>query len=151
VSLMRWDPLREMMSLREAMNRLFEDSFGRSPEGARWEAGGAFPVPIDMYETEDQVILSAALPGIKPEDVDIRITGNTLTIRGEAKSEEESQQGNVYVQERRYGAFRRSITLPPNIDSEQVEATFEDGVLKLTMPKSAETKPKQIEVKAGTS
>lgn len=145
MSLSRWDPFREMVSLREAMDRLFEESFVRPSRGASW-GEGALTVPVDMYETDEDIVVSAAVPGLKPEDVDINITGSTLTLKGEFRSEEEGERGDVHFQERRYGKFQRSMSLPANISIEEVDAVFEGGVLKITLPKAEEAKPKQIPV-----
>jgi len=147
MSLTRWDPFREVLSLREAMNRMFDDTLFR-PTRFWSEDGGALAVPMDMVETENSLVVTAPLPGVKPEDVSITVTGNTLTIKGEFKQEQDQERGNVHFRERRYGAFHRSIALPTDVDTNQVEATFEDGVLKLNIPKTEEAKPKQIEIKA---
>ncbi len=147
MSLTRWDPFREMVSLREAMDRLFEESFIRPSRGSALVSGnGGMSVAVDMYETEDNLVVSAAVPGLTPDDVDISITGNTLTIQGEFRSEEEGERGNVHFQERRYGKFQRSLNLPANVNTDQVDATFESGILKITLPKLEEAKPKQIPV-----
>jgi HSP20 family protein len=146
MSLTRWDPFREMVSLRDAMDRLFEESFVRPLSSRTAGSDGGLTVPIDMYETEDNVVVTAPMPGLKPEDVDISITGNTLTVKGEFKAEKEGERGNWHFQERRYGRFHRSLSLPPNVDTEHVDATFEDGVLHITLPKTEEARPKQIPV-----
>jgi HSP20 family protein len=101
-----------------------------------------------MVESDDSIVISADLPGLKPEDVDISVNDSTLTIKGEYKTEEEGKRGDVHFKERRHGEFRRSITLPTSVDIDATEAAFEDGVLTVTLPKTEETKPKQIEVKA---
>jgi len=147
MSLIRWDPYREMLSLREAMDRLFEESLG-APRRAQGEMTTGLTVPIDMWESEGNLMLSASMPGVKPEDVDIQVTGDTLTIRGEVRHEEEREQGNVRIQERRYGSFRRAVRLPPNVNTDAIDATFENGVLKLKIPETEEARPKQIEVKS---
>lgn len=146
MSLIRWDPYREMLSLRDRMNRLFEESV--APVWERGETFGMLSVPIDVWESEGNLMLSASLPGVKPEDVDIQVTGDTLTIRGEVRHEEERERGNVRFQERRYGAFRRSLRLPPNVNTDAIDATYENGVLRLKIPQTEEAKPKQIDVKA---
>lgn len=147
MALTRWDPFREIMSLREAMNRMFDESL--SPwQRESWQRA-PMSVPLDMYETDDQVVVTAELPGIKPEDVDIRVTGNTLSIKGEVKQEEEETRGSVHYRERHYGAFQRIVALPSNVDTNKIDATFENGVLKVTAAKTEEAKPRQIEIKSG--
>lgn len=146
-SLIRWDPFREAMSLRNAIDRLFEESFV-SPRFGWLAPLGAADVAIDMYETKDQVVVKAALPGIKPEQTEVTITGNTLTIRGEAKEEKEIKEENYICRERRMGAFSRSIALPDGLKTDKAEATFENGVLTLTIPKAEEKKAKTIKIKA---
>ncbi|MCX7840464.1 MAG: Hsp20/alpha crystallin family protein [Anaerolineae bacterium] len=145
-SLIRWDPFREAMSLRNAIDRLFEESFV-SPRFGWLAPLGAADVAIDMYETKDQVVVKAALPGIKPEQTEVTITGNTLTIRGEAKEEKEIKEENYICRERRMGAFSRSIALPDGLKTDKAEATFENGVLTLTIPKAEEKKAKTIKIK----
>jgi HSP20 family protein len=135
-----------MTSLRDAMDRLFEDSFVR-PGYSRGEPGIA-TLPIDMYQTTDDVVVKAALPGFKPEEVDISITGDTVTIKGEHKEEQEVKDEDYFYKERRYGTFSRSVTLPVQVKSDKAEAVFENGILTLTLPKAEAVKPKQIKVKA---
>lgn len=147
-SMMPWDPLRESMSLREAMNRLFEESFlrpGLLSSGERT----AVEAPIDVYETKDNVVLKAAVPGIKPEELDVTITGDVLTIKGEYKSDEQNEEGRNYIhRERRYGSFTRQLTLPAAIDANNVNATFENGILTLELPKKEDVKPKSVKITA---
>lgn len=128
------------------MDRLFEDSFVRPWRLlGLWDNGYAFPA--DMYHTPEAVVIKASLPGVKPEEVDITISEGTLTIKGEHKAEEETKQEDYLYQERRYGSFCRSFTLPSHLHTEKAEAIFEQGVLTLTIPKAEEVKPKQIKVK----
>jgi len=135
-----------LISLREAMDRLFEESFVRPRAG--WLAPlGAESLALDVYETDQDVVVKSSVPGVKPEDIDITITGDTLTIKGETKAEEKVEKANYIRQERRYGAFSRSVTLPTSIVAEQAKAEFEHGVLTLTLPKAEEVKPKSIKVK----
>jgi HSP20 family protein len=148
MALTRWDPFREVVSLRDAMDRLLERSLIRPLRGWPEPVGSGLAISVDMYETDDDLVISAELPGLKPEDVDISITGNTLTLKGEFQTEKEGERGNVHFQERHYGKFQRSIPLPTGIDTEATEAEFEDGVLKVRLPKPEETKPKQIAIKA---
>lgn len=146
MTMIRWEPFREMMSLRNAMDRLFEGSFVRPsrvwPELERGE------LTVDMYQTANDVVVKATLPGVKPEEVDISITGDILTIKGEHKGEQEIKQEDYFYKERRYGAFSRSLQIPAQVKSDKAEAVFENGVLTLTLPKTEEVKPRQIKVKA---
>ncbi len=148
-SLKLWDPFREMVSLREAMDRLFEDSFVR-PFGVYplLQREGVSTLAIDMYETDNDVVVKASLPGVKPDDVDVTVTGNTLSIKGETKEEVDETKGDYHYRERRYGAFQRTVTLPTEVEAGKAEATFENGVLTLRLPKVEEVKPKQISIKA---
>ena len=143
MSMVRWEPFRELMGLRQAMDRLFEESFIR-PSRIMSLFGEEAQPPIDMYQTTKEVVVKAALPGIKPEEVDITITGDTLSIKGETKSTEEVKREDYLYQEHRYGAFSRSIKLPADLKTDEAEATFENGVLTLTIPRSEEAKPKTI-------
>lgn len=149
MSLIRWDPYRQMRSFREAMDRLLDESVRRmrSSEGQEMEAG--LYIPMDVFESGDQLVISAVAPGVKPDDLDINVSGNTLTIRGEIKRDEEPESRNVYFQERVYGPFSRTITLSSEYDLDKVEATCHDGIIRIAVPKSEEAKPKQIKVKAG--
>ncbi len=146
-SLMRWQPFDDRMSLRDAIDHLFEDSFVRPRWG--WVAPmSAASLAIDMYETNDEVVVKAALPGVKPEEVEVKITGDTLTISGEPKEESEVNEKDYIRKERRYGSFSRSVTLPSGLKADKADATFADGMLTLKVPKSEEVKPKTIKVKA---
>jgi len=146
MSMIRWEPFRELVSLRQAMDRLFEESFVRPSRFISLLGEEAHPA-IDMHQTPNEVVVKAALPGVKPEDVDITITGDVLTIKGETKTEEEMKREDYLCQECRYGAFSRSITLPGAFKTDKAEASFEDGVLTLTIPRAEEAKPKTIKVK----
>ena len=145
-NLVPWEPMREMMTLRDAMNRLFEESF-LAPGVFGAEASSGVAAPMDIYETGNQVVLHAAVPGIKPEDLDVSITGDVLTIKGEYKSEEQGESNRQYIrQERRFGSFCRQLTLPSAVDANKVNATFENGILTLEMPKREEVKPKSVKI-----
>lgn len=145
MALIRWKPYRRMLALQNAMDRFFEDSFFEAPQWLnRMES--ELLVPVDMRETDETLVLNVELPGLKPEDVEISIRNNTLTLQGELKSEDERDRGDVHFKERRYGSFQRSIQLPTHIDTENVKAEFEDGVLHVTLPKSEEIKPRQIAI-----
>ncbi len=146
-NLVRWEPFRDLISLREAMDRLFEESFVRPR--TEWLAPlGAETLAVDMYETDDAIVVKSAIPGIKPEDLDISIANDSLTIKGETKFEEEVQEELFIRQERRYGSFCRSLTIPMPVVADKAEAEFENGILTLRLPKAEEVKPKPIQVKA---
>jgi HSP20 family protein len=143
----RWHPFTELMSLRQAMDRLFEDSFVR-PSHVLTSLGEVAAPALDIYQTPNEVVVKAALPGVKPDDISIDITGETLTVKGEHKAKQEIKREDYLYQERRYGAFSRSVGLPGGLKPDKAEATMEDGVLTLTIPKAEEVKPKSIKVKA---
>ena len=146
--LTRWDPFREFNTLQDRMNRLFRDSFGESREEALTTT--AFAPPVDVYEDEHNVTLKIEVPGIEEKDIDVRIENNTLTVHGERKFEKEEKEENYRRVERQYGSFTRSFTLPNTVDTENVQANYEKGVLKIKLAKRAEAKPKQIKVNVGS-
>ncbi len=144
----RTSPFGELLSLRQAMDRLFEDSYVR-PSGLR--AAEDQTLPLDIYATEDALVVKAALPGVKPQDVEITVSGDMLTISG-TFNEEREQKGEQYLfQELRRGRFTRSVSLPADLDRDAATANFEDGLLTLTIPKAEETKPRQIRITPTTS
>lgn len=145
VNLVRRDPAREMMSLRDAMDRLFEESFLPSAFLGAGETPAA-SLPVDMYETDTNVVVKATIPGVKPEDIEVAVTGDLLTIKGEFKSEEKVEKRTYVRQERRFGSFCRQLALPVSVDSNKATATFEHGVLTLELPKVAQAKAKTIKV-----
>jgi HSP20 family protein len=145
----RFDPLGEMVSLRSAMDRLFEDSFV-SPMSWRTISGGdTITPPVDVHETSDEIVVTAALPGMKAEDVEITMTGQTLTFRGEFKADEQINREQYLYRERRFGSFSRTVQLPVRVQGDRADATFTDGVLTLRIPKAEEVKPRQIRINAG--
>ncbi len=146
MSITRWEPFRDLISLREAMDRLFEESWVRPRAGWLLPTEGA--LAMDMYETPENVVAKTAVPGVKPEDIDITMAGNTLTIAGETKAEEKVGEENNIRRERRYGRFSRSIALPTGVQGEKAEAAFEQGLLTLAIPKAEEAKPKVIKMKS---
>jgi HSP20 family protein len=145
----RYDPLGEMVSLRSAMDRLFEDSFV-SPLTWRTIGGGSDSItpPIDVHETADELVVTASLPGMKADDVEITMTGQTLTLRGEFKSDDEIKKDQYLYRERRFGSFNRTLQLPVRVQGDQAQASFADGVLTLAIPKAEEVKPRQIRINA---
>lgn len=144
----RSSPFGELLSLRQAMDRLFEDSFVR-PTGWMTEASGGV-LPLDVYRTADNLVVKAALPGVKPDDVQITVEGNTLTITGEFRDEYKQDERGYVFQELRQGSFSRTLQLPDDVSPDQAEAQYEHGVLTLTLPKREETKPRQIQIKPTT-
>ena len=144
----RWDPFREFVTIQDRMNRLFRDSYGNDREETL--TNSTFIPAVDVYEDEHNVTLKLEVPGIEEKDIDVRIENNTLTVHGERKFEKEEKEENFHRIERRYGSFSRSFTLPNTVDPEQVNAEFENGVLKVRLGKRAEAKPKQIKVNIGS-
>src|SRR5215831_14365418 len=144
--LTRWDPFREFSTLQDRMNRLFRDSYGDREESL---TTSAFAPPVDVYEDEHHVTLNIEVPGIDEKDIDVRVESNVLTVHGERKFEKEEKEENFRRVERQYGSFTRTFTLPSTVDSENVQADYDKGVLKITLPKKAEAKPKQIKVNVG--
>lgn len=144
MNLIPWNAFGEISRLRDQVDRMFEDSL--------WPRRSWVPAQgnllIDMYQTDDDVVVKASLPGVNPDEVDITVTGDTLTIKGEHKEESQTKEENYYYKERRFGSFSRTVSLPVQVESGKANATFEDGILTLTMPKSEETKPKQIKIKS---
>ena len=143
-NLIRWEPAREMMTLREAMDHLFDDAFTR-PLTLRdgWSAPA-----IDMYQTDDEIVVKASLPGVKADEVQINITGEILTLKGETRQVEEKKDKAWHMREQRWGAFERAIALPTEVVADKAKAEFENGILTSTLPKAEEVKPKIINIKA---
>jgi HSP20 family protein len=140
----RWDPLHEAVSLRDAMNSLLQESFIRP--GSFRSQDGLGTLPLDIGETKDEYVIKASLPGVRPEDVQITVHGDTLTIRGESRAEEEKSGRAWHLRERRSGVFQRSVALVSPVDADKAQAQFDHGVLTLTLPKSEHAKPKQIKI-----
>lgn len=143
-NLIRWEPAREFMTLREAMDHLFDDAFTR-PLSVR--DGWSGPA-VDMYQTDDEVVVKASIPGFKADDVQINVTGDILTLRGEIKREEEKKDKAWHIREQRWGSFERSVAMPTAVVADKAKAEFENGILTVTLPKAEEVKPKTITVKA---
>jgi len=148
-NLVRLEPAREMLSLREAMDRLFEESFLRPGSLGVSDSASAM-LPMDMYETENDVVVKAAIPGVKPEDIEVTVTGDLLSIKGEfsAENEQKDEKRNYHRQERRFGSFCRQVTLPAGVNADACAADFENGVLTLTLPKVEEAKVKKVQIKS---
>ena len=147
MAIQRFEPLREMISLRDAMNSLFQESFVR-PGSLMGE--GAAMLPLDIAENENEFIVKASLPGVEPEDVQIMAHGNMVTIRASVKEEQEKKDEHYHLRERRVGQFQRTVSLSTPISADKAQATFENGVLTLILSKAEEAKPKQIKVNGKT-
>jgi HSP20 family protein len=146
MALARWTPLGNLQAFQDEMNRLFNQfSRGGAGEEAGWGLRPWTP-PVDIYETDDALILKAELPGVSKDDVSIEINQNTLILRGQRRHEAEVKEENYHRVERAYGTFQRSFVLPTLVDQEHVQATYKDGVLELRLPKSEAAKPKRIAI-----
>lgn len=147
-NLSRWEPTSDFMTLRDAMDRLFDDAFTRPFSltrngGSTWSA-----LPIDLYQTNDDVVVQAVVPGFRPDEVQIQVTGDVLTIRGQLKQDEVQKERAWHVREHRLGSFERSVALPVPVIPDRANAEFENGILTITLPKAEEVKPKTITIKA---
>ena len=145
MNIIRWDPLRDLTTLRERMNRLFEEAYTSRGEekdlvSSKWNPS------VDIYEKENAIVLKAELPGIDENDIELKIEDSTLTLKGDRKFEKETKEENYHRIERSYGSFYRSFTLPRNIDQDKIKAESENGILKVTLPKKAELKPKKVKI-----
>jgi HSP20 family protein len=149
MAIIRWDPFRDMVSLRERMNRAFDDVFANRGEDKDLTPSTWAPA-VDIYETENELVLSAEVPGIAEKDIEIRVEDNTLQLRGERKFEKETKEENYHRIERSYGSFYRAFTLPNSIDAETIKAEHENGILRVTMPKRQELKPRTVKIVTAT-
>jgi len=143
--IVRWEPFRDMVSAQRDFDRLFREAFS-SHLGNTELSTRSWAPPVDIYETEDAIVLKAELPGVDPKDVEVRVEDNTLYLKGERKFQKEVKEQNYHRVERSYGSFARSFSLPNSISSDRVKAEFKDGLLTLTMPKREEAKPKTIKI-----
>jgi HSP20 family protein len=149
MAIVRWEPFRDMVTIQDRMNRLFDEAFrGASRPAGNEEdyALGAWTPVVDIFEQEGNIVLKAELPGVDPKDVDVRVENNVLTLRGERKLDAEVKKESYHRVERSYGGFARSFTLPTGVDTEKIKAEYKDGVLRVTLPKREEAKPKQISI-----
>lgn len=146
MAITRWDPFREVATLQNRLNSLFQD-YNRG-EGELVSTANFAP-PVDVYEDEHQIVLKLEIPGMKLEDLDIQLENNNLTVRGERKFEKEEKEENFHRIERRYGSFYRAFTIPNTVNQDSVKADYDAGVLRIQLEKRAEAKPKQIKVQVG--
>lgn len=147
MNIVKWEPFQDLVTLRSAMDRLFADSFVRMPHVTEVDDGSLAPA-VDIFEDADKIGIKASLPGVKPEDIDINVTGNSVTIKGTTESEKEVKDENFVRKERYYGTFARTIALPTGLKIDKAEATMANGVLTLEIPKAEEVKPRAIKIKA---
>ena len=147
MSIQRWDPWRDIISLREAMNSLLEDSFARPRAELSAITTG---MAIDLRETDDAYVVETVLPGATTDDVEISVLGDRLRIAAEISESQEQQEAKWLVRERRFGSFERSITLPGNVRADDAAANFRDGILTVTLPKAEESRARQIPINVGT-
>ncbi len=146
MAILRFDPFRELVALQDRMNRMFEESVRtRGTEEGEF-ASGSWAPPVDIYETQNALLVKAELPEVKREDIDIRLENGVLTIRGQRKLNEELKNYQCYRMESQYGTFSRSFSLPRTVNAEKIEANYKDGVLSITIPKREETKARQIQI-----
>ncbi|MBD3184280.1 Hsp20 family protein [Candidatus Poribacteria bacterium] len=146
MSLRRWRPTRDVLGIRDEMNRLFDNFFAGLPERRKGLLEGEWAPTIDIAETENEIVVTAELPGITQDDVDITITEDALILKGEKKEEKEVKEKNYHRIERSYGSFQRSVALPAGVVADKAKASYKDGVLHVNIPKSEEAKPKQIKI-----
>lgn len=146
MTIVRYDPFRDLRTLQEEVNRLFSTNLTRA-FGDEGIGRGAWAPSVDIYENKDQIVLEAELPGMKQEDFDLSVENNVITLRGERKFEKTDETDNYHRVERSYGSFTRSFTLPQTVSAEGANAEYSNGVLRVTLPKREETKARRIEVK----
>ena len=146
MSLMRWRPTNDLTSMREEMNRLFDSFFSGFPERRKGLLEGEWAPSVDVAETDEEIVVTAELPGVKQEEVDISIADGVLTLKGEKKEEKEVKEKNYHRIERSYGSFQRSISLTTGVEASKAKATYKNGILCVTIPKVEEAKPKQIKI-----
>lgn len=142
-SITRWDPFRNISALQEQVNRLFEGNFAHNGDHSTLTA---WAPSVDVYETENELVIKADLPEVVEKDLDVRVENNMLTIRGERKFEQKVKEENYLRMERSYGTFSRSFSLPNTVDTQAIKAEYTDGVLSVTLPKRVESKPKQVKI-----
>ena len=146
MAIIRWDPFRDLVTLRERMNRLFEEAVTSSHDEDKDLIASTWSPAVDIYENEHNLTLTAELPGIEEKDIEIKIEDNTLALKGERNFEKETKEENYHRVERAYGSFYRSFTLPHYIDQNNIEAAHENGILKIAMPKKPELKPRKVKI-----
>jgi len=147
MAIVRFEPFRDLVTIQDRMNRLFNEAFRGTRTGDEdWGLGGSWAPAVDILEQDGNIVLKAELPGVDPKDVDIRVENNTLTLRGERRFDNETKRDDYHRVERSYGSFARSFSLPNVVDTDKIKADYKDGVLNVTLPTKEEAKPKQIAI-----
>ena len=149
MSIIRWDPFDEVGTLRRSMDRLFDEFFTRRPGTARELVELGWEPAVEMYETDNEVVVKAVLPNVDPKNVDITVTNDAITLKGDTKHEEERKDKNYYRREMRYGAFARTLPLSTEVKNAEAKATYKDGVLEVRIPKADRVKPASVKVQVG--
>jgi len=149
MAITRWDPFRDVVALQNRMNSLFQD-FARNGENELVTAAGFVP-PVDIYEDEHKLVLKIEIPGMRQEDLDVRMENNTLTVKGERNFQSEGKEENFHRVERRYGSFYRAFTVPNTVSPEGIKAEYDAGILRLELQKKPESKPRQIKVNVASA
>jgi HSP20 family protein len=146
MTVLRWDPFQDMLSLQDEMNRVFDRAFGQT---TRDQGGRAWAPALDIAERKDAYLVSVELPGVNPDDIDVTLENNLLSIQGERRRRQDSADEQVHRVERAYGTFRRAVSLPTTVQADAIQASYEHGVLQLLVPKAEEAKPRKIAIAAG--
>ncbi len=146
MAIVRWEPFRDLLTTQDRFNRLFNETFSSYFGNDRLAATSNWTPAVDVYETDQSVVLKVELPGVDPKDVEARVEDGTLYLKGERKFENEVKEGNYHRVERAYGSFTRTFTLPSSVDADKVAAEYKNGVLTLTLPKREEAKPRPIKI-----
>lgn len=142
MAIVRWDPLKDLMTMHDRMNKIFDETLSKTAQGSY----GDWLPPVDIYETDDEIVIMSELPGLKEEDIDIQVSDGVLSLKGEKKYPIEGESDNFYRLERSYGKFNRSFAIPNTVDIGTVKANLKDGLLKVTLKKKAEIQPRVIKV-----
>ena len=151
MALTRWEPYRDLLALQNRMNSIFQDFSRGNSTGDNDVVTAGFVPPVDIYEDENKLVLKVEIPGMRQEDLDVRMENQTLTVKGERNFQREEKEENFHRVERRYGSFYRAFTVPNTIDPESIKAEYEAGVLRIELHKRPESKPKQIKVNVGSA
>jgi HSP20 family protein len=146
MAIVHMDPFRDLMTLQDRVNRIFDDSLRGRGQRDDWALGGAWAPAVDVYEKDGSIVLKAELPGIDPKDVDVRVENSVITLSGKRELSQEVDKESYHRVERSYGAFTRSFTLPTTADTSKIQAGYKDGLLTLTIPKREDAKPRQIRI-----